>query len=389
MVVARIFCSKTEIFCPLNWLCQTSENLVARVPGVCVHPSRDPRLPHLAANALDETFRLAPGRTSVLPITVVLLGSCGLWSQSLPPVWPCPLTGCCGMGPCCRRAWACRPHGHPWLPPVGQPALAGSWWSAPVCLSERTAFLWTREQVACLKTSLPLKEGSRFSAFWCFTRKAWAKIKLHHSCISNIYFSILLNLFEDYWFLSSCMVHLTMRSWDLYQTSYHCSWCLPQCITFSTTQLKEKCWKFANSVSNLSLLYWISQASGKKQEIEKENLWVLDFMTDNYNFLLALLCVLANMWANLSQHEMETYKPVFSFFLISSSHWLESSPGGHLIEVFTLLSDALNSSWNGCSARWVEAKGKSKGISIHFRGTHITAVSLKTFMFGKFPPHLL
>lgn len=132
MVAARISCSNTEVFCPLKCLCQTSEKLVVYVPGACVHPSHDPRA-QLAAHALDQTFRLAPDRTSVLPITVVLPGSCGLCAgpSHCPQPGPAPSLGAVAWG---WRASSCQPHGHPWLPSVGQPALTDPRWSGPVCL---------------------------------------------------------------------------------------------------------------------------------------------------------------------------------------------------------------------------------------------------------------
>lgn len=79
MVAARISYSNTEVFFQLNWSFQTNEKLLAYMPGACVHPSHDSRA-HLAAPALVQTFGLASDQTLVLPITVVLPGSCGLWA---------------------------------------------------------------------------------------------------------------------------------------------------------------------------------------------------------------------------------------------------------------------------------------------------------------------
>lgn len=103
MVAARISCSNTELFCPLNWLCHTSKKMLVYVPGACVHSSHDPRA-HLASYALDQTFRLeglqSPDWTSVLPITAVLPGSCGLWADPshCPQSRPAPSLGAVGCG---------------------------------------------------------------------------------------------------------------------------------------------------------------------------------------------------------------------------------------------------------------------------------------------------
>lgn len=168
MVAARLSCSNTEAFCSLNWLCWSSENLVAYVPGACLHPSHDPRA-QVSAQALDQIFRL------VLPITVFLPGCCECSSpRHCPQLSPAPSLGPVGWGPDLggnSPAWpmtisapSYRTAGPPRLPLLSS--------SLPV----RTYHIfWTKEQVASLMTSLSFKECSHFSAFWCFTRKAWEK----------------------------------------------------------------------------------------------------------------------------------------------------------------------------------------------------------------------
>ena len=52
---------------------------MAYVPEACVHPSHDLGA-HLAAHALDQTFRLVPDLTSMLSITAVLPVSGGVWA---------------------------------------------------------------------------------------------------------------------------------------------------------------------------------------------------------------------------------------------------------------------------------------------------------------------
>lgn len=54
-----------------------------------------------------------------------------------------------------------------------------------------------------------------------------------------------------------------------------------------------------------------------KKKKRKKN-WLLNFMTENYDSFQIYLVFFAKMWANLSYHEMETYKQVFSFALFLS-----------------------------------------------------------------------
>lgn len=209
MAAARLSYSNTEAFCSLNWLCRFSENLVLMYQGpVCTLPMTPGHrwLTRLWTRPSGWPF---PSLWSCLDVV-----NSGLAPDTLPN--PAPLSrwvlwdgalileGIALPGPWPPSAPSCGTASPPRLPLVSSSLPVGTY-----------RILWIKEQVVSLMTSLSFRECSNFSAFWCFTRKAWGKkIRLNHYCMSIIYFPILLSLFEDHWFLSSCAVHLPeiMRS---------------------------------------------------------------------------------------------------------------------------------------------------------------------------------
>lgn len=81
----------------------------------------------------------------------------------------------------------------------------------------------------------------------------------------------------------------------------------------------------------------------------KEKLWMLNFMTGNCDYFKIYFMFLQKFeQIYLSMKGKLTSK---SFLFLYFFHWLECPPRGFLIEVFTLLSDGLNSLCYFCTVR--------------------------------------
>lgn len=336
------------------------------VPGTCVHCSKNPTA-RLAAEALDQNFRLAPDWASVIPITLVLSGSCGLWADLSHCPKPNSFTGCCGMGLTLGKHVLTSPRvtlgflpwgNQPSQTPDGQVQSVykillrfcelESWlqlWR-PHCLSKNVVFFWFlvlyQKSVRKIRTFIPVSLTSTFLFFSSglkstdFCLHAWSSSLWDHEIFTRL---------------------LSMAA------------CLLQWIILSTSQLKEKCWKFTKFML-------------KRKHFECLSSWLTTMTFFQLCFMFLQKCeqIYLSMKRKLMSKSFSLFISVIGLNLPQGVTWLKSS----------LFSDGLNPSWYCCTVRWVEAKGNSlREVGIHFRGTHIIAVSLKTFMSGKFPAHLL